>query len=79
MNEPQADSPGHARARFLLIGVMRLLGVVVVGVGILIVRGVIEGYAWAGVVIILVGLIDVFVVPQMLAKKWRTPPTAPPE
>ena len=53
---------------------LRLAGVVVTGVGILIVRGVLPGYAWAGVVIILIGLVDVFVVPQMLAKKWRTPP-----
>ena len=79
MNEPKADSPGHALARFLIIGLMRLAGVVVVGIGILIVRGVIEGYAWAGAVIIVVGLVDVFIVPQMLAKKWRTPPAAPPE
>ncbi|WEK48122.1 MAG: hypothetical protein P0Y56_07450 [Candidatus Andeanibacterium colombiense] len=64
----------HALARFLLIGFLRLAGVIVTLVGILIVRGVIPGYAWGGVVVIVVGLIDVFVVPQMLARKWRTPP-----
>ena len=64
----------HARNRFLIIGMMRLLGVVVTGAGVLIVRGVLPGYAWAGVVVILIGLLDVFVIPQMLARKWRTPP-----
>lgn len=70
MNETEAD----ARTRFLIIGAMRIAGVAMVLVGVLIVRGVIPGYAWAGVVIIVVGLVDTFVVPQMLARKWRTPP-----
>ena len=70
MNEKELD----ARTRFLIIGAMRIAGVAMVLVGALIVRGVIPGYAWAGVVIILVGLVDTFVVPQMLARKWRTPP-----
>jgi len=70
VNETEAD----ARTRFLIIGAMRIAGVAMVLVGVLIVRGVIPGYAWAGVVIIVVGLVDTFVVPQMLARKWRTPP-----
>lgn len=70
MNETEAE----ARTRFLIISAMRIAGVAMVLVGALIVRGVIPGYAWAGVVIILVGLVDTFVVPQMLARKWRTPP-----
>jgi hypothetical protein len=69
----------RARNRLLIINAVRLGGVAMVLVGILGLRGVFEYPAVAGYILVVVGLIDVFVVPQMLARKWRTPPDSGPE
>ncbi len=62
-----------SRRRFFVIGIFRLIGVAMVMLGILIARGVIGWPAAAGYVLIAVGLADTFVMPQILARKWRTP------
>ena len=71
MQEPVSDDV--ARARWLVIGVTRLAGVAMVVVGILGVNRVFEYPAVAGYVLIVAGLLDVFLVPLLLARKWRTP------
>ncbi len=63
-----------ARARWLAITAVRLAGVAVVVVGIFGVRGVIELPDIACYILIGIGLFDVFLVPLLLARKWRTPP-----
>jgi len=63
-----------ARNRWAVIQAMRIAGVVMVLVGILIARQVIAAPALAGYALIVVGLLDVFMVPMVLARKWRTPP-----
>ena len=63
-----------ARNRWLVITALRIAGVAMVLVGLLIVRQVIPEPAWAGYTILAVGLADVFLVPLVLARKWRTPP-----
>ena len=70
------DRPGDevARNRWMVINVVRVAGVVMVLVGLLILRQVIPEPAWAGYVIGAVGLADVFLVPLLLARKWRSPP-----
>lgn len=60
--------------RFFMINALRLSGVAFVIAGILIINGVIDLAAGAGYVLLAVGLLDIFVVPQFLARKWRTPP-----
>ena len=67
-----------ARSRFLVINAVRIAGVAMVLIGILIVQGVIESIDIAGYVLIGVGLVDVFVMPQVFARKWRTPPGSGP-
>lgn len=67
-------SPQTARNRWAVIQAMRTLGFAVVLVGILIVRQAIEAPAIAGYVLIVIGLLDGFLMPQLLARKWRTPP-----
>ena len=59
--------------RFAMINLMRLSGVAFVIVGLLIVNGVIDLAPAAGYVFLVIGLLDIFVVPQVLARKWRTP------
>jgi uncharacterized protein YjeT (DUF2065 family) len=62
-----------ARGRWMTINALRIAGVTMVIVGLLTVRGVIEIPAFAGYALIAVGLLDVFLVPRTLARKWRSP------
>jgi hypothetical protein len=71
MEKPVSDEV--ARGRWLAISVVRLSGVAMVVVGILTVQQVFEFPAIAGYALIAVGLLDVFLVPQFLARKWRSP------
>ena len=68
--------PAHddvARGRWLAINVVRIAGVAMVLIGILGLRGVFEYPDVAGWILVVVGVIDIFVVPQIMARKWRTP------
>lgn len=66
-----------ARRRFFTIQAVRLAGVAFVVVGMLIASGRIELPEWLppwlGYLLIANGLVDVFVIPTRLARKWRTP------
>jgi hypothetical protein len=62
------------RSRFFVINLVRLSGVALILVGILIVNGAIDLPKAVGYVFIPLGLIEVFVMPLLLARKWRTPP-----
>jgi len=64
----------QARNRWMVMNATRLLGVAMVLLGILSLRGVgIDLPEWGGYACIAIGLIDVFVIPQVLARKWRSP------
>jgi hypothetical protein len=69
-----AVDDADARTRFFVIGATRLIGVAIVLVGILALKGRIAIPAPAAYAFITFGLFDVFWVPLILAKKWRTPP-----
>jgi len=71
MQEPVSEDV--ARGRWMAINAVRIAGVAMVIVGILGVRGVFEYPAFAGYVLIAVGLVDVFFVPMVMARKWRSP------
>jgi len=68
------ENDDRARARWLMIGLHRILGVALVIAGILSVRGITGWSETLGYGLIVLGLVDVFVVPQVLARAWRTPP-----
>ncbi|MBO0750150.1 MAG: hypothetical protein J2O44_06960 [Porphyrobacter sp.] len=72
MPEPVSDE--DARTRWFVINMTRLVGAVIVVVGILGLRRVIAIPDIAAYAFIAFGLFDVFAVPQILARKWRTPP-----
>jgi hypothetical protein len=67
------DNDADARARFFVIGATRLVGAVIVLAGLLGVAGKLAIPEIAAYGFILFGLFDMFVVPQVLARKWRTP------
>ena len=68
-----------AAARFVAIQLVRLSGVATVLVGLLIEAGRLRVFAgipiWFGYVLAVVGLVEVFLLPRLLAKRWRTPPS----
>lgn len=76
--EDDGSNDDQARSRWMLIQVLRTFGFAVAILGILMIAGAINlagdvnqlvGYAFAAV-----GLVDGFVMPLVLARKWRTPP-----
>lgn len=64
-----------AAARFAAINATRIVGVVCVIAGMLVAADrLLAGLPdWIGYVLIANGLVDAFVVPVVLARKWRTP------
>lgn len=71
MSEPVSDEA--ARNRWMVINLARLGGAAMVVVGLLITAGRVPAPQWAGYPLIAVGLFAVFLVPQLLARKWRSP------
>ena len=69
----QPDSEETARRRWLVIGAARLAGMAMAIVGLVIVAGGIEQPHWIGYLLLGFGLLDMFLVPQILARKWRSP------
>lgn len=61
--------------RFWALNFTRLLGVGCIIAGMLLSAGRIlpQLPQWAGWLLIANGLVDVFVLPVMMARKWRTP------
>ena len=72
--EHVSPAPDRARARFFILNAVRLSGVALVVIGLLVLNGRIDWPEVVGWVFVPVGLIDVFVMPQVLARRWRTPP-----
>lgn len=66
----QADP---ARARFLFITAHRLIGAVLVVLGMLAMEGAFDWGKGLGKVFAITGLIVFFVVPLFLARAWRSP------
>jgi len=66
-----------AAARFAIIQLVRFGGVALVLLGLAIQSGRVAALAeipaMVGYVFIAVGLVDVFVAPALLARRWRTP------
>lgn len=74
MNELPDPADHRARGRFLVISILRLSGVAMVMAGLLILNGVLALPEIAGWIALAIGLVDIFVAPQLLARAWRTPP-----
>jgi hypothetical protein len=71
MTEP---APDLARTRFFILGLVRLGGVVLAFLGISIMaKRWIEPADLIGGALIVMGAIEVLIVPRILAKQWRSP------
>ena len=62
-----------AAARFWALQAIRLSGVVLGILGALILARIVDLPPVAGYLFLLVGALDVFVIPLMLARKWKSP------
>lgn len=65
--------PDPARARFFLIAIHRVVGGVLVMLGLLALNDRIDWGDTVGGVLVAVGLLDFAVVPVLLARLWRSP------
>ena len=69
--DPAPKDP--AKARFIAIALIRLSGAVFVLLGLLVTEGRIALPWIVGVVLTVAGFFDVFVMPRLLARRWRSP------
>lgn len=72
MNDSGDDM--RSRNRWAAITLARMGGVVLVVLALLMLNGAVRGSAPFGYVLLAAGLAGTFAVPQMLARKWRSPP-----
>ncbi len=66
MNDP-------AQSRYFAMVAVRFAGVALILLGILVVRRVLELPDVLGYVLLLAGLVGFFVMPSVLARRWRSP------
>jgi hypothetical protein len=64
-----------ARSRFFVIGAVRLAGAVTVALAVAIAYGRIDGVPGeVGYGLLVLGVIELLVLPQMLVARWKSPP-----
>lgn len=68
-----ADDP--ARARFMIINLLRVGGLAIFVFGLLVTQGRFGLPPAAGYVLMALGIADIFLAPLILARRWRTPPS----
>jgi hypothetical protein len=71
--EGQDTNDALARNRWMVINAVRMGGLAMALIGILGLGHVFEYPVVAAYVLVAVGLADFFVMPLLLARKWRTP------
>ena len=72
MDQPDPAPADPAKARFLTIQAVRLSGVVLAVLGALVLGLVLPLPEIIGYVLLVLGALDVFVLPLILAKRWRS-------
>ena len=61
-----------AKARFLAIQAVRLSGVVTAVLGALVLGGILPLPEIAGYILVALGVAEIFILPIVLAKRWRS-------
>ena len=64
--------PDPAKARFLTIQAVRLSGVVTAVLGALVLGGILPLPEIAGYILVALGVAEIFILPIVLAKRWRS-------
>lgn len=71
-SDPAPGDP--AKARFVVIQLARWTGVAMLLLGLLAIQGKLDLPPVAGYALAAIGLIDAFIVPILLARRWKSPP-----
>lgn len=71
MADPASDQT--ARSRWLALNLMRLGGLAIVLVALMIITERLPVPPIAGYLLFVLGMVEMFVVPQILARRWRSP------
>jgi len=61
------------KQRFMAMQLMRLTGLVLTVLGVLISGGKIDLPPLVGYFFVVIGIVDFFVMPKVLARRWRSP------
>lgn len=63
-----------ARTRFFIIGIVRLAGALTIALAVAISYGKVDGAPPVlGYGLLLIGVVEMLMVPQMLVRRWKTP------
>jgi hypothetical protein len=66
----------RARSRFFVIGAVRLAGAITIALAVAISYGRIDGVPGElGYALLALGIVEFLVLPQILVKRWKTPPS----
>jgi hypothetical protein len=64
-----------AKQRFFVLQAIRLSGAVIALLALLVIAGKIDLLPqWAGAVLLVLALIEMLIVPPILARAWKSPP-----
>lgn len=77
-DETREEMEARAKGRFAMISLMRLGGALMVIAGLAVQMNVLHLPQWTAWLLMGLGLIELFVVPQMLAKIWSSNDKLPP-
>lgn len=70
----EPGQPDPAKARYYFIAAHRVLGAALVVLGMMAMNGVVDWGKGVGTVLAVVGLVDFFLIPLVLARMWRSLP-----
>jgi len=66
----------RARSRFFIIGAIRLAGAITIALAVAVTFGRFKQVpAELGYALLLLGVVEFLILPQMLVKRWKSPPT----
>lgn len=68
----QADAEAQAKVHFFIISSTRLVGAILVMLAILVLIGTLDWPEWVGYILLGIGLVDSFVIPQILVRRWSS-------
>lgn len=80
MQSPGTNDANEAKAkgRFIAISAMRFAGVAMIMLGIAVLQRMVTLPEWTAYLLIVLGVVETFVMPQILARLWRTNDRLPP-
>ncbi len=78
---PSPEEDARAKGRFMVINLMRIGGIAMILMGIAVLQRMISLPDWTGYLLIVLGMMETFLVPTLLARVWssnnRNPPSPP--